>query len=99
MQPVYIGKESLPEGFAAGNGSVGTSETPLVAVSVAVRKHVTIRANAGNSGTISFGPKNRSNAGFILAAGDTSPPIYVEDAKLIYLIGSDVSQAYSWLSN
>ena len=95
---VSIGKESMTE-WSAGNGSVGTVPAQLVAMPFPVRKHVIVRANSGNSATISIGPTSaQCDAGFILAAGATSPPIHIDDLSKVWLVGSASGQAFSWLA-
>ncbi len=98
MSTVNIAKQSVPE-WLAGNGSVGTAPTQIIAMPFPVKKSVIVRANAGNSGTISIGPTSaQADAGFILAAGATSPPIHIDDLSKVWLIGSASGQNYSWLS-
>ena len=64
-----------------------------------VQKYVVIRADSGNSGTISLGnTATRASSGFILKAGDTSPKIKIDDLSKVWLVGSASSQAYSWIS-
>lgn len=96
MSTVNISKESVA-GFNAGTGVVGTTAAVL-AESYPVQKHVVVRAHAGNTGTISVAP-TASAAGFVLAAGETSPAIYVDDVAKVWLTGSDVDQGYSWISS
>lgn len=96
---VSVGKEAV-DSFYAGNGTVGETPQPLHEVGVIVRKHVVVRADSGNgSETISVGPPSRSASGFILAAGEQTPPIYVENTDLIEVVGSAAAQAYSWIAN
>jgi hypothetical protein len=98
MSTVNIGGESLPE-WCAGNGTVGTAPAQIFPSAKNVVKYIVVRANAGNSGTISLGPAPaQADAGFILAAGDTSPRIYVNDLSKVWLVGSDAAQAFSWMA-
>lgn len=94
-----IGKEAV-DSFFAGNGTVGTSPQPLHEVGVGVRKHIVVRASADNgTETISVGPVGRSATGFVLAAGEQTPPIYVENTDLVEVVASAASQDYSWIAN
>lgn len=98
MSTVNIGRESLAE-WSSGHGTVDQTPVQLFAGVFEVRKYVIVRANAANTGTISLGNSAiRADAGFILAAGETSPKIYIDDLSKVWLIGSADSQNYSWLS-
>lgn len=99
MSVVNIAEESLSDGFHAGNGSIGTAEDKISTVEFKVRKHLVIRANSGNSGTVSVGTPGNAANGFVLAAGEQTPPIYVNSTDKVRIIGSAASQGYSWVSN
>jgi hypothetical protein len=64
-----------------------------------VNKYVVVRANGANSGIISIGT-TAANAsdGFILAAGQVSPPIYVDQLNKVYIVGGAANQNYSWIA-
>jgi hypothetical protein len=97
MSVVNIAREAI-DGFNSGHGTVGTSAQALP--SWPVSKHVVVRADSGNGNTVSIGPTaGGASGGFILNAGDTSPPIYVNDVNKIFVVGGASSQAYSWVSN
>jgi len=92
-----IGKEAVA-GFMAGDGSVDTSAIQLPGAEV--MKHVVVRANGGNSNIIMVGhSKDAVASGFILSAGQMTPPIYVDDRKKVWLIGSADGQGFSWISS
>lgn len=96
MSVVHVAKESVPD-WNSGNGTVGTSPQALGA-SYTVKKHVVVRAASGNSGTVTVGPNAGSaSAGFILAAGEQTPPIYVDDVAKIFVVGSASGQNYSYI--
>lgn len=95
MSSVNVAKESVAD-WNSGNGTVGT--TPQAIGEYPVKKHVVIRATTGNTGTIGLSPNAGSAAnGFILGAGETSPPIYVDDLNKVFVVGSAASQSYSWI--
>lgn len=73
--------------FRAGNGVVGVDPIALYPVSVSVHKSVTVRADSANTSTIriSNSAANAAN-GFVLSAGQQSPPICVDDLNKVYLI-------------
>lgn len=84
--------------FRSGSGVVGVTAQAIGTGQV--RKHVVIRANGGNTGTISIGTtKINAVDGFILAAGNQTPPIYVEDLSKVFIVGSAANQGYSWLAS
>jgi hypothetical protein len=94
---VSIGKEALAS-FAAGNGSVGASAIQLPGA--AVSKHVVIRASSDNGNVVIVGHSpDAVGAGFVLAAGEQTPPIYVDDLSKVWVKGGAASQAFSWLVN
>ncbi len=86
-------------GFMAGNGTVGTTAAPLTQQSFQIWKHVVIRASASNTGVIIVGDgAARAAAGFILAKGEQTPPIYVDDTSKVWLVGGAAGQAYNWIA-
>ena len=96
---VEIGKEAVDR-FFAGNDTVDAAEQPLNEVGLQVRKHIVVRASAAiGSETITVGPPGHAADGFVLAAGEQTPPIYVENTDMVAVIGSDAGLAYSWIAN
>lgn len=79
-----------------------------IAVAVAVRghdvggevkKYVMVRANGANDSVVMIGHTAAGVAdGFILSAGQQSPPIYVDQLNKVYLIGGLAGQGYSWIA-
>ncbi len=69
------------------------------AVGGELRKYVMVRANGANGNIISIGntPGN-ADEGFILSAGQQSPPIYVDNLNKVYLIGGAGGQGFSWVA-
>jgi hypothetical protein len=94
---VNIGKEALGE-FKTGSGSVDQTETPL-SLDFQVNKHVVVRADSGNGSTIKVGPIGHAASGFILKAGEQTPPIYVDSLAKIGVIGGDDDQIFSWVAS
>jgi hypothetical protein len=92
---VDIGKEAVA-GFAAGDGTVGTTAAQLP--DHQVLKHVVVRANGGNANIVMVGHSHDAVAtGFVLAAGEQTPPIYVDDLGKVWVQGGAASQGYSWI--
>jgi hypothetical protein len=69
------------------------------AVGWPVKKYVMLRANGANASVIMIGNRaDNASDGFILSAGQQSPPIYVNDVNRIYIVGGAVDQGYSWIA-
>jgi hypothetical protein len=97
MSVVEIVKESLPS-WAAGDGTVGTA--PIQLPDFPSLKNVVVRANGGNTNVIMVGHSAAAvPSGFVLAAGEQTPPIYIDDLAKVWLIGGAASQGYSWIAN
>lgn len=97
MSTVNIGKEAVA-GFMSGNGTVGTDAAQVYANSIEVLKHVTVHADSGNSGTIKVGASaSQASTGYVLNAGDSTPPIFVNDLSLIWVVGSGSGQNFSFI--
>jgi len=69
------------------------------AVGWAVKKYVMLRANGANTSVIMIG-NTAANAGdgFILSAGQQSPPLYVDDLNKVHIVGGAADQGYSWVA-
>jgi hypothetical protein len=64
-----------------------------------VNKYVVVRANGANTGIILIGTTAANvGDGFILSAGQISPPIYVDQLNKVYLVGGAAGQGYSWIA-
>lgn len=99
MSVVQITKESLPDGFHAGHGTIGTSEGKISAVAFPIRKHLVIRADSGNTNTIIVGTPGDAANGFKLAAGEQTPNLYVDSTDKIGIVGGAAGQNFSWVAN
>ena len=97
MNTVSIGNESIADPLMAGNGTVGTSEAPLSDPDFQVHKWIIVRADSGNGDDIIVGRPGNAANGFILHAGESTPPMYVDNTSKIAIIGGAPAQAYSWL--
>jgi len=99
MSAVQVVKESLP-GFMAGNGTVGGTPAQLTTIAFPITKHVVVQAASGNGSTVSVGPASAQAAnGYILAAGESTPPIYVDDTSKVWVVGGAADQDYNWIAN
>lgn len=69
------------------------------AVGWPVKKYVMLRANGANGNVIMVGNRaDNAEDGFILSAGQQSPPIYVQDLNKVYIVGGAADQSYSWIA-
>lgn len=69
------------------------------AVGWPVKKYLMLRANGANGSVIMIGNRaDNAGDGFILSAGQQSPPIYVNDLNKVYLVGGAADQGYSWIA-
>jgi len=69
------------------------------AVGWQVRKYVMLRANGANSNVIMVGHSaTEVGDGFILSAGQQSPPIYIDNLAKVYIVGGAADQGYSWIA-
>lgn len=69
------------------------------AVGGEAKKYVVIRANGANANVITVGHSVADvGNGFILSAGQQSPPIYVDNLNKVYLVGGAADQGYSWIA-
>ena len=97
MTPVQVINESVPgDQLRIGHGTVGTAEAPLDAIEWPLRKWVVIHAAAGNSNTITVGRPGSASSGWVLAAGESTPPIPVDNTKHLAVIGGAGGQNYNW---
>ncbi|MCL4195412.1 MAG: hypothetical protein KJZ87_26980 [Thermoguttaceae bacterium] len=95
---VDVDRESQAE-FRTGSGTVGTEPMRLSVVGWPVKKYVMLRANGANTGVITIGHSAGAAAdGFILSAGQQSPPIYVDNLNKVYIVGGAADQGYSWIA-
>jgi metal-sulfur cluster biosynthetic enzyme len=63
------------------------------------KKYVVLRANGANGNVITVGHSVDSvDDGFILSAGQISPPIYTDNLNKVFLKGGAANQGYSWIA-
>jgi len=69
------------------------------AVGWPVKKYVMLRANGANGNVIMVGHSAAGvSDGFILAAGQQSPAIHVDNLAKVYIVGGAADQGYSWIA-
>ena len=82
-----------------GHGVTVTVNERGHAVGWPVKKYVMLRANGANGNVIMVGHSAAgAGDGFILSAGQQSPPIYVDNLNKLYLVGGAGNQGYSWIA-
>ena len=102
-QTVEVATVTLQAFYTGGNSDVDATAEALTTRDVPLRKGIVVKAAAANSGIVYVGPSSSVTAdsdattgGFPLSAGD-SVTIEVNNANLVYCIGSVTNQAVSWL--
>jgi len=69
------------------------------AVGWPVKKYVMLRANGANTSVIMIGnTADGADDGFILSAGQQSPPIYVDQLNKLFIVGGAADQGYSYIA-
>lgn len=82
-----------------GHGVTVTVNERGHAVGWPVKKYVMLRANGANNNVIMVGHSAAwVSDGFILAAGQQSPAIYVDNLAKVYIVGGAADQGYSWIA-
>jgi hypothetical protein len=90
-------RESIEE-FKAGHGTVGLT-AQVLANSQDVTMYVVVKADLTNTNNIFVGGSAVSSTnGFLLDAGEETPPIHIDDLGKVYVIGDAATQGYSWLA-
>ena len=82
-----------------GHGVTVTVNERGHAVGWPVRKYVMLRANGANGNVIMVGHSAAAvGDGFILSAGQQSPPLHVDNLNKLYLVGGAADQGFSWIA-
>jgi len=82
-----------------GHGVTVTVNEHGHAVGWPVKKYVMLRANGANGNVIMIGNRaDNAEDGFILSAGQQSPPLYLDDLNKVYIVGGAADQGYSWIA-
>jgi hypothetical protein len=98
MSVVTIGRESIDTPVNAGHGIATTTEAPMSAIRFFILKYIVVKADSANTDVIYLGAKGYASSGFVLHAGDSSPPIPVEHSDAIGLVSASGSQGFSWIA-
>ena len=97
MSPVHVINECVPgDQLRIGHGTVGASEQPLDTIEWPLRKYVIVHAAAGNGNTVIVGRPGDAANGWILEAGESTPPIPVDNTRHLVVIGGAAGQDYNW---
>jgi hypothetical protein len=57
-----------------------------------------VRANSGNTHAICIGNSDCRNTGLILAAGEQTPPIPIDNLNKLWVASTEDDQGYSWFA-
>ncbi len=95
---VSIANEAVNE-FKTGHGIAGAAKAAVATAETPLMKYVIIKADLGNSNNVYVGgPNVLTTTGFMLDAGEVTPPIHIDDLSKVWVIGGAASQGYSWLA-
>jgi len=95
---VSIANEAMAE-FIHGHGVVGGTSAALASAETPVKKYVIIKADLTNTDNVYVGgPAVTTGNGFELDAGESTPPIHINDLSKVWVVGGAASQGYSWLA-
>lgn len=95
---VSIAKEAASE-FKTGHGVVGAAKAAVATAETLLIRYVVIKADLGNTNNVYVGGSNvLTTTGFMLDAGEATPPIHIDDLSKVWVIGGAASQGYSWLA-
>jgi hypothetical protein len=95
---VSIAREASTE-FSTGHGTVGVTKAALASASAPLSKYVIIKADLTNTNNVFVGgPTVTTTTGFLLDAGEATPPIHIDDLSKVYVVGDAASQGFSWLA-
>ncbi len=93
-----IAKEAVSE-FATGHGTVGAAVAALTTAAIPLLKYVIIKADLTNTNNVFVGgPGVSATTGFMLDAGEATPPIHIDNLSKVYVIGGAAGQGFSWLA-
>jgi len=94
-----IEKESLPD-FATGTITVGTTPARMSSVSHSLKKGVYIRVGAApEDALVSIGQTELdAGDGFIIPAGQTSPMLYIDDLRKLWLVSTEAGTPITWIA-
>jgi hypothetical protein len=84
--------------FWTDAGTCTTTPQQLKTDSFPLRKGIVLRANSGNSQAICVGNSDAKNTGYILAPGERTPLLQVDNLNKLFVVASADSQGYSWFA-
>ena len=84
--------------FWTDAGTCTTTPKRLKDESFPLKHYVVVRANNGNGKAICVGNSDCKNTGFILAAGEQTPLIPINDINKVWVVSTEDEQGYSWIA-
>jgi len=84
--------------FWTDAGTCTTTPKRLKDESIPLKYYVVVRANTGNDKAICIGNSDCQNTGFILAAGEQTRPIPINDINKLWVVSTEDEQGYSWIA-
>jgi len=94
---MIVDQVAVPD-FWTDASTCTTTPKQLKADSFPLRKGVVLRANSGNTAAICVGNSDAKNTGYILAAGERTPLLQVDNLNKLFVVATDGEQGYSWFA-
>jgi hypothetical protein len=84
--------------FWTDAGTCTTTPKRLNDKSFPLKHYVMVRANSGNTKAICIGNSDCKNTGLILAAGEHTSPIPIDNLNKLWVASAEGDQGYSWIA-
>jgi len=84
--------------FWTDAGTCTTTPKQLKDLSFPLKHYVMVRANSGNTKVICIGNSDCKNTGLILAGGEQTPPIPIDNLNKLWVASAEGDQGYSWIA-
>jgi hypothetical protein len=84
--------------FWTDAGTCNATPKRLKDGSFPLKHYVVVRANTSNTKAICVGNSDCANTGFILAAGEQTPPLPIDNLNKVWVVSTEGDQGYSWIA-
>ncbi len=84
--------------FWTDAGTCNTTAKQLKDKSFPLKWGVVVRATTANTKPICIGNSDAKNTGFLLAAGEQSPLIPIDNLNKLWVVSTEGDQGYSWIA-
>ena len=89
---MIVDQVAVPD-FWTDASTCTTTPQQLKTDSFPLRKGVVLRANSGNTTAICVGNSDAENTGYILAAGERTPLLQVDNLNKLFVVATEASKA------